>query len=203
MDFVSVWSPPASVTPDMRDDALATLRRLDVAMAPSPIETTRKWLAALGNLVASRHGASEAQQAVRTYAAMLDYPASCFTRDTLRAAARQFKFWPAFAELAEFLDALVADQRALRDRLEALCRLPVSDAPPATKADPARSYRDLGAEQQAEHERLMANYRASLAAGPTQAPPPPPETRGQRAVREQTAELARAWHRQQEAERAA
>lgn len=200
MDFVRVWQPPMSVTPDMREDALNTLRRLDVAMTVATEDLVRKWLTVLGNLVASRHGADEAHQAVRSYATMLDYPCSCFTRDTLRDAAKRFKFWPAFAELAEFLDALVADQRALRDRLEALCRVPLSDAPPPANDALAPLYRDLDAERQAEHDRLMAGFRARMAEGPREAPKPPPETAGQRHMREQVAELGRQWHRQQESQ---
>jgi len=200
MDFVREWIPPAAVTAEMREDAVNTLRRLEIAMVPATEDTIRKWLAALGNLCAARHGAAEAKQAIATYAAMLDHPASCFTRDTLRAAARRFKFWPAFAEVAEFLDGQVASQRALRGRLEALTRAPVTDAPPPASAAPAPAYRDLDAERQAEHDRMMATWRADMAAADQRpAPKAPPETPGQRAIREAAAAAGRAWH--DEAER--
>lgn len=65
----------------------------------------RDWLKALGSAVAgglSRDEAS-AKLGIMTPWAAQDFGPECFTARTLKWAAEEFKFFPAYAELAEFL----------------------------------------------------------------------------------------------------
>lgn len=72
----------------------------------------RDWLKALGSVVASGLSASEAgaKLAAMVPWAAADFGPECFTPATLKSAARDFKFFPAYAELAAHLRHFQRDE---------------------------------------------------------------------------------------------
>jgi hypothetical protein len=197
--FNERWTAPVEITPQLRDEAEAGLRSLRVAMQPPPAPTMRKWLATLGTLTAGKVDAEDAATRIDAFVGMLDYPAQCFTKRTLDAAARRFRWFPSFAELAEFLDEQAAPLRTLADRLEQLLQVPATALPGPAKDKAAPLYRDLTPEQQAEHDRLMRSFRETTAPE-RKRPEISDETPAQRAVREVAAQLGRQWHQDQESQ---
>ncbi len=109
---------------------------LAVQLSPSPLGVRLHWLSGLGILIAGNMPLDDVKAKVAAYAAGLSHPSVCFTDETRFAAARRFKWWPSFSELAQFLDGEAAP---LRERLRRLNR--VSTMKAATEA-PAPSSPD-------------------------------------------------------------
>ena len=106
-DSPSTWTCPPNVPATLRLEANNRLAVLTSALASKPSQgLMAEWLGSLGSLVAGQMPAAEATQRLRAYVAMLDHPAFCFTADTLKDAARRFKWFPSFAEIAEFFDGI-------------------------------------------------------------------------------------------------
>jgi hypothetical protein len=137
-----VWQPPA-VLPELRDEAAAAAAALKAALAPASKSLKTGWLMKLGMLCASSANATDAKNKIVEYAAAIDHPPLCFTDGTGTAAARQFKFFPSFSELCQFLDA---EARPHRDRLRRLER--VATAPPMgeqeSEAERIRRRQEMG-----------------------------------------------------------
>jgi hypothetical protein len=112
---------------------------------------------ALGTLTATRPGEADGLAKVRAYAAMLEFPASAFTRSSLDAAARKFRWFPSYAELVEHLEAEVAQAKALRHQLRRAVALPVEGSKPSGK------YSAMTDAQRAEFDAAMAKFRSRFA----------------------------------------
>lgn len=56
----------------------------------------------------------------------LDQPGFCFVRASLYGAARRFKFFPTFGEVAAYLDEIAEPARRMRARLAVLASAPPS-----------------------------------------------------------------------------
>lgn len=165
--YDGAWKPPASIPAKLKADALRALPAAQAAIAPAPRRLVTEWLALLGVLVAGSHSADDAKAKIGAYVALLDHPALCFTSESLRAAGREFRWIPSFAELSAFLDALAKNARDAASRLEVLARLPEATAP---------QERPLTAEErEADRQRIdviMGRIIANLSAPP---PEPQPE----------------------------
>ncbi|MFC5353525.1 hypothetical protein [Azospirillum himalayense] len=96
------------------------MARIDAAMELSPQSRVRQWLLDLAPLVAVSISASDAAQKLDAYVGMLEYPAAVYTKASLAKAARRFKFFPTFAELADFFDGQLSEVRIKRQRLQAI-----------------------------------------------------------------------------------
>lgn len=112
----TTWVLPATITEPDREEARKALGALAAFTGKATRAIVLPWLFRLGATVASQMTADEARVKAEMMASMLieDYPAGVFTPETLRAAARAFKWFPAYAELCERLDM---EKRKL-DRLE-------------------------------------------------------------------------------------
>lgn len=110
------------VPTDLQREAAAALPGLLDWMQSGDDDTVRRWLGDLGVLVAGAMGADEARAKLVAYTSLIadDYPRATFTRRTLAAAARRFKFFPSFSELCDFLDETRGDLRTKLDRLQRL-----------------------------------------------------------------------------------
>lgn len=137
----------------MASEVNSALVAAEQALERAPRDTIERWLEALGVLVAGNPGEADAARKVRAYAAMLDYPPGAFTRRSLDTAARRFKFWPAYAELCEHLEAEIADFKRLRHQLRRMRALPTR------RDEVVRRYRDLTDDERAQFEALMAPWR--------------------------------------------
>lgn len=142
------WRPPA-VDGWCRAAALAALAELEPMLNPADRALVERWLGSLGVLTAGgRMTADDAKTKCRLYAAMLDYPAGCFTKDTLCDVARFLTFFPSFAELCGELEKARVRLERMRARLTLLAADP--PPPPAPRArlseDCAKQLGDLAAE---------------------------------------------------------
>lgn len=86
-------------------------------------------------------------------ALMLEFPARCFNRASLNAAARKFKFFPAYSEVCEHLEAEASELKRLRHDLRRLLAQPVEDDQPPPR------YAELTDDQRAEVDRQLAKLR--------------------------------------------
>ena len=137
-----------------REEARAALARLEPAFAEPDGDRVRQWLGSLGVLTAGgRMTAEDARAKGSAYAAMLDYPAGCYTKDALRAVARALAFFPSFAELCGALDKEKARLWRTRNRLEAL----IKHQPP-----PRAVLRPRSAETQAVIDAALGKLTAKI-----------------------------------------
>jgi hypothetical protein len=118
---------------------------------PANHAAVRDWLKALGSLTAGSLPAAEADRKLGAYAPLLaaDYPATAFCPGSLAAVARQCRFFPAYAELCEHLDAWSRDNRP-----------PQIEAPPTT--DPWAERVDRERAEAAADWADPAKVRASI-----------------------------------------
>jgi hypothetical protein len=148
------WDPPEVVGEQLRSEAARAIPQAEAALRPADKQTAREWLMALGVLVAGQMTTNDAKAKIGAYAPLLDHPACCFTRATLEEAGRQFKFFPAFAEIAAFLDEQRAPLVLMRGRLKAIAAV----RPPESRQP---RYSDLSAEQRAQLDEIMSRFRGS------------------------------------------
>ena len=108
-DFIvkeAPWKPPAVITPDVRSSAVAQLQAMDDLIKPANKDVVEDWLIRLGQMVIRRKDETPADVLanVMAYSAVMNYPLGCFTLETVERASRRFKFFPPYAEVADFMD---------------------------------------------------------------------------------------------------
>ncbi|MTJ81748.1 MAG: hypothetical protein F8N37_12120 [Telmatospirillum sp.] len=124
------WKLPETVPTQARDDAMAHLPIAQAACAPAEPDQAKKWLGMLGTIVAGNMPAAEAQMRLKAYVGLMRIPAGMVNREVLDRAGRRFKFFPAYAELAEFVDAERAKLEERARRLRLIAEGPRSSASP-------------------------------------------------------------------------
>jgi hypothetical protein len=112
-------------------DRLAVLEMVERSMTPPTERMVEAWLAELSQLVIVAGGRSDFADELRFNAytkRLLEYPA-----DVVRVALteRRWKFWPAWAELGDYLDSLAAPRRGI---LIAVQKAP-NQAPPEPETE--------------------------------------------------------------------
>jgi Mg-chelatase subunit ChlI len=148
---------PLSISSTQKTEAERALVAAEAALQPAPQALAERFVTALGTLTATRPGEADGLAKVRAYAAMLEFPASAFTRSSLDAAARKFRWFPSYAELVEHLEAEVAQAKALRHQLRRAVALPVEGSKPSGK------YSAMTDAQKAEFDAAMAKFRSRFA----------------------------------------
>lgn len=155
------WTCPP-VTAELQAEARTWLAHFERGGNPPGGDVVKRWLVALGNLVAGKTSAEDAAAKVSAFASMLvDYPAHAFTKASLDKAGRKFKWLPSYAELTEFLDAEVLGLRTRAQRMHQIISGPAGK--PGTtwgrgEAEAAR--RQNAAEQRSINARVIAELRA-------------------------------------------
>ena len=156
------WKLPAVVTSEMRSDADAASRVLWRALRPASMADAELWLASLGSLTISRKDADDAEAAIRAMAGLLDdVPVAVLTQEVLRKAAKKFKWWPSFAELAEFLDTEKAELERRLKRLRSIAEAPETSSAPRLEHHENRS-RDAASQERGL--RAIAEIKTALRA---------------------------------------
>ena len=146
------------IPPSARAEAERALAAIDASLQPAPREIVDRWVAALGTLVAGGNlTVEEARVKGAAYAAMLEYPSSAFSRASLDAAARKFRWFPSYAEVCEHLEAEVAAAKAQRHQLRRAIALPAEGSRPVGK------WSTMTDAQKAEVEATMAKFRSRFA----------------------------------------
>ena len=97
------WKPPAVISRELRAEAALMLDQSEALLRPAAQSSLRSWLVSLGALVANSGSDSNASARVDAYSGLVDASAGALTKTSLKRAAAQFKFWPSYSELAEFL----------------------------------------------------------------------------------------------------
>lgn len=121
------WSPPAIVDEATRLAARAALAGHDALLETKATRRqATEWALSLMTLTGGRQvSADDAKAKALAFAEMLiDYPAALLTRASLQEAAGAFKFFPAYAELAEFLDRSLRRLQREQKRLLVLAAIP-------------------------------------------------------------------------------
>lgn len=157
------WRLPAA-PPEVRAEAGRVLRILEPQTARADKGIVAKWLGSLGVLCAGQMSAADAKAKLGAYSALLDYPAGCFTEASLRDAATRFKWFPAFAEVAEFLDEVAKPIRQKADRLAKIAGAP--DEPKAF----APAFRRLVPQRSESNEEWRERKRRELGIDPNLQP---------------------------------
>jgi hypothetical protein len=152
------WRPVA-ISAAAKAEARAELDRLAESLEPAGKERMAQWLATLGTISATGNmTVADAKAKLGAYASLLAYPVACLTRESLDRAGRAFKWFPTYAEIAEFLDA---EQRRVETRRKRLERL-LSDEERATKAEPKpKRYADASDEDRARIDARLAELKAA------------------------------------------
>lgn len=101
-EYEGKWLPPMA-TPDNRAIASQALALIETKFEPANPDGVRRWLQMLGTMTAGKTSAAEAHTKVELFAGMLDFPAGCYSKATLKAAAEKFSWFPSYAELHAFL----------------------------------------------------------------------------------------------------
>jgi hypothetical protein len=104
-------------------DRAAALAILDVALSPAPVEAVAREVTRLRMMTKARaEDATDTKFMAAAYMEELTrYPADIVS-DALRFWARNEKWWPAWSELRDLLDARVRRRRAMKAALERLAR---------------------------------------------------------------------------------
>lgn len=109
----------------------------ELRLAPATEDDLREWLIRLGTTVVGNLGRDEADIKSRGIAHLLENIPLGVTasKDTMRRAARRFKFFPGFQEVDEFLQAEASAFRAHVSRLRHLANAPLALPAPAAKPE--------------------------------------------------------------------
>jgi hypothetical protein len=156
------WVAPSSVDAQVKAEARAKLPNVLRLAADAELDTIRKWLASLGVMCAGQMSATDAKAKMAVLAPMLKHPGSSFTEDTLREAARKFKWFPSFAEVDEFLDKKSRPIKALSYRLQRIIAAPERKPQNNTKA-----WRDMTQEERDAFDQMMRGNKEVLRRGMT------------------------------------
>ena len=155
---------PLAISSTQKVEAERALAAIEAALQPAPQALALRWISALGTLTASKPGEADGDAKARAYAAMLEYPASAFSRASLDAAARKFRWFPSYAEVCEHLEAEVAAAKAQRHQLRRAIALPAEGSRPVGR------WSTMTDAQKAEFEATMAKFRSRFASGASRGP---------------------------------
>lgn len=107
------WTSQTPITQRQRETAAGWLRAHQAMINPPPSRSIEDWLVALGLQCASQMPGDEARMRAAAYVSTFaERPSYWFTKGTLRAAAEHFKWFPAVAEIVEFLKKATQDKAA-------------------------------------------------------------------------------------------
>lgn len=121
------WEPPAVIDDATRIEAGRALGdRNRLLEAKASTLQAKEWILSLVMLTGGKQlSTDDAKAKGAAYAAMLvEYPAVLFTRENLQKAAGEFKFFPAYSELAERLDKWLGRLKREQKRLQLLAAVP-------------------------------------------------------------------------------
>jgi hypothetical protein len=115
-----LWKPPANITNSDREHARSLVAQAEAVCQPAPPDAVRKWISTVGALVAGNMSVEDARAKLSAYTKLLEIPLGVVgDDDSLKRAGRRFKWFPAYAELAEFVD----QERSRLDRLATRLRI--------------------------------------------------------------------------------
>lgn len=141
-EIVRQWAggyDPAPVPASVRDEARRKLPAMEAQLVPADARAWQAWLRPLVGAVRNPPQPEALSVFAATCAAALsDIPASLLTGNAQREACRRFAFWPAVADLDEWLQP---DATAARLEVRTLRRIASAEvkhipAQPEPKADP-------------------------------------------------------------------
>lgn len=142
-----------SISSQTRSQAIAAASAIDAALKSAPPEQAERWLEALGLLTATNPDDGDAKLKIHAISRMLEFPARCYNRSSLDAAARRFRFFPAYSEICDHLEGEARELKRQRHDLRRVLALPVQDDRPPPR------YQDLTPEQRAAFDAAMAPFR--------------------------------------------
>lgn len=121
LQSVQAWSSPR-MTEALRDEIAASIPILEKRLEGAHPQLIEKWLDSLGLLISSGAGMNEARLKIKAYCGLLKVPGSLLTKQSLERAGRQFKFFPAYAELVDFFDKEARELENMLYRAKSLAK---------------------------------------------------------------------------------
>ena len=125
-EAVETWRLPALIDGDLKERAAEAYTRLRDEWSPPSLPELGEWIAELGTVCAKRKEVDRnVKEIVTAYAKHLlakNYPAECFTDQTIVEAAQQFKWFPDISELHEFLQTKAGPMRRTLERLRDIAK---------------------------------------------------------------------------------
>lgn len=101
------WKLPKVITAEIKLAAQDKLDYIEKYNYLPPTDTVRRWLKSLAPLIESAKTANEIELRIAAMAGLLDYPAYCFTKETLYDFAKKCEFLPTLKKLSDFFDNIV------------------------------------------------------------------------------------------------
>ncbi|UKJ74532.1 hypothetical protein H1Q64_18410 (plasmid) [Azospirillum brasilense] len=119
----SDWKPPAVIPLETQQEAATAVAWLRDRSAPVPVDVAERWVAHLAKRMAGDMPSETKLATAVTDIVEEGYPAAMFQDlEMLRRVARQFKWFPGWAELAPVLDAERDRLRQTFERLVVIAR---------------------------------------------------------------------------------
>lgn len=131
----TTWSMPSRITEAMIAEAKRKLPEAEAACSPTTREGILRWIGNLGIRCRSTPDPEQAKTQAVSYAQGFEHakiPGISFTHGTLEKAASRFTFFPAYAELRDFLLEQASPQLRLARRLKMIAE--AKPTTPETKA---------------------------------------------------------------------
>lgn len=115
------WQPPKAVSQNMREAARDELRQINDELIPAHSKKIYQWLSCISGLTTARTESEQLDSRFALYIPLLkQFPLGCFTRETMEHVVRANRFFPAYAEVVEILEAEAAQLRMRAERLHAI-----------------------------------------------------------------------------------
>ena len=151
------WETPKELTAAEIQAAKARLGRAEALLKPADEKLVRNWLGRLGVLCAGQMTSADAKIKIENYVPLLKCPASVLNQHTLEDAGRRFKWFPSYAEIAEFIDGKTWVMRKLAARLKML-----SETTPQLEHQPGSDWKTLSQEQKDAIDAKLAQAKAII-----------------------------------------
>jgi len=159
------WKLPGHITPAMIAEAKRVLPDAEAILAPTTREGMLRWIANLGLRCRSTPDPEQAKAQAVSYCEGFErakIPGLAFTVNTLERAAATFKFFPAYAELRDFLMEQAGPQIRLARRLRE-----VAEASPTPKDEGnGKAWKDMTESERTAFEAKLAAARAKMVIDP-------------------------------------
>jgi len=152
LGYSNTWKLPV-ITEEIQ--AQASIALAQVEGAPDATDADKaKWIGSLLTLCTGRKEIGDVKAKIIAYSAMMEYPAFVFTKSSLAEAASKFTWFPAYAELVEFLDSAVSEHRTLIRRLTSILDAPITVSQ-GDEQEPVEERRNHSAKVMAGFKRAM------------------------------------------------
>ena len=150
--YSNTWKLPV-ITEEIQAQASIALAQMEDTPDATDADKA-KWVGSLMTLCTGRKEVGDVKAKIVGYSAMIEYPEFVFTKSSLARAATKFTWFPAYAELVEFLDSEVSEYRTIIRRLTSIVDADIKSQD-SNIQEPVAERRDHAS-------KVMANLRKAM-----------------------------------------